>query len=226
MDIKIKDLNGLRRFSHVGLYKQGHCVSFQKYQLACDYLEKINYSLQDITTELQKTPSRSSLICIVAYACWIQESITELKKCYRNYVFENLSFDETVIEEDDSFLKAIRSFVLTHPLTTTRHKDYGFDGTLYCVDIRVNGSNTTFPFVRFYHDKYYIDTKGKSKYNNQEIDYWLYVYNNNDNSNFGYINEQYIGISIDTICKVVNDYIDYLYALDRHMSKINIQKET
>lgn len=37
--------------------------------------------------------------------------------------------------------------------------------------------------------------------------------------------KQYIGISIDTICKIINDYVDYLYALDTHMSKTNIQEE-
>ena len=222
MDIKIKDLNGLRRFNHVGLYKQGHCVSFQKYQLVCDYLEKINYSLQDITTELQKTPSRSSLICIVAYACWIQESITELKKCYKSYVFNNFLFNDTNIKENTDFLKAIRSFVLAHPFATDRHKKYGFDGTLRCIDIRENGQDVAFTFVKN-EDKFYIDTNGKSAYNNQKIDYWLYIYNDNTYKNMF---KQYIGISIDTICKIVNDYIDYLYALDKHMSKINIQKET
>lgn len=44
MDVKIKNLNGLKRHNHVGLYKKGHCISVQKYHLVCDYLEKINYS--------------------------------------------------------------------------------------------------------------------------------------------------------------------------------------
>lgn len=221
MDIKIKDLNRLKIYSHPGLYKKGHSVSIQKYHLACDYLEKINYSLQDISAELQKEPSHSVLICIIAYACWIQESINELKKCYKSYIFNNFSFDESIIKENDKFLKAIRSFVLAHPFTTTRHKNYGFDGTIYCADIRVNGSDTTSTFVEK-KDKYYIDTKGKSKYENQKIDYWLYIYNDNEYENMF---KQYIGISVDTICKVVNDYIDYVYALDKHMSKTNIQKD-
>lgn len=79
MNMIIKDLNELERDNHLGLYKKGHCISEQKYSLVCDYLEKINYSLQDISIELQKNPNRSVLICIIAYTCWIQESVNELK---------------------------------------------------------------------------------------------------------------------------------------------------
>lgn len=221
MDIKIKDLNGLKIHNHVGLYKKGHCISEYKYSLVCDYLEKINYSLQDISAELQKKPSRSVLICIIAYTCWIQESINELKKCYKSYIFNNFLFDDSVIKKNDNFLKAIRSFVLAHPFVTTRHKNYGFDGTLRCIDIRENGQDIAFPLVKD-KDKFYIDVNGKSAHSNQKIDYWLYIYNDNE---YGNMFKQYIGISIDTICKIANDYIDYLYALDKHMSKTNIQKE-
>lgn len=221
MNMIIKDLNGLERDNHLGLYKKGHCISEQKYSLVCDYLEKINYSLQDISIELQKNPNRSVLICIIAYTCWIQESVNELKKCYKSYVFDNFLFDDSVIKENDSFLKAIRSFILAHPFVTTRHIKYGFDGTLRCIDIRENSQNIVLPFVDD-KDKFYIDVNGKSIYSNQKVDYWLCVYNDNEYEN---IFKQYIGISIDTICKVINDYIDYLYALDKHMSKTNIQKE-
>lgn len=219
MCIEIKDLNGLKRGDHLGLYKKGHCVSSEKYQLVCDYLEKINYSLQDISTEYQKKPNNSVFICIIAYACWIQQSINELKKCYKPYVLENFAYDETIIKENDCFLKAIRSFVLAHPFTTTRHKEYGFDGTLYCIDIRANGSDMAlFPLANN-DDKYYIDVKGRVKYDHQKVDYWLYIYND---KKYGNRFKQYIGISVDTICKIVNDYVNYLYALDKHMSETNI----
>lgn len=220
MNIEIKDLGGLKRRSHRGLYKKGHCTSKLKYSLACDYLEKIGYSLQDISAELQKKLNRSTFICVIAYTCWIQESINELKKCYKSYVFNNFSFDVSIIEENDNFLKAIRSFVLAHPVTTTRHKNYGFDGTLRCIDIRENGQDVTFPFIKD-ENKFYIDVYGKSSYNDQKVDYWLYVYDDNVYEN---IFKQYIGVSISTICKVINDYVDYLYALDKHMSKVNVQK--
>lgn len=43
---KLKNLNGLKMDGHLGLYKKGHCISKEKYNLACDYLEKINYVLE------------------------------------------------------------------------------------------------------------------------------------------------------------------------------------
>lgn len=221
LDIVIKDLNGLKRYDHVGLYKKGHCVSIEKYNLACDYLEKINYSLQDIHTELQKTHDRSVLICVIAYICWIQESVCELKGCYKPYVFEDFIFKNMgAITENTYFLKAIRSFVLAHPFTTDRHIKYGFDGTIRCIDIRQRGSNVPFSFADN-ADKFYLDVCGKVKYDNQDVDYWLYIYNDNKYQNKF---KQYIGISISSLCNIANDYIDYLYALDKHMSKINIKK--
>lgn len=93
---------------------------------------------------------------------------------------------------------------------------------MYCIDIRPSGSDTGF-LLADNNDKYYIDTKGKVKYSNQEVDYWLYIYNDNK---YDDMFKQYIGISTGTICKIANDYIDYLYALDKHMSKVNIRKET
>ena len=221
MKIEIKDLNGIRRDGHLGLYKKGHCISVQDYNLIYDYLEKINYSLQDIKTELEKEPSRSAFICIIAYTCWIQESINELKKCYKPYVFDNFLFDESIIKENDDFLRAIRSFVLAHPFTTKRHKNYGFDETLRCIDISSNSKSKIISLNKD-EDKFYIDIKGKTAYNNQKIDYWLCIYNKNKYQNMF---KQYIGISIYTICKIINDYVDYLYALDTHMSKTNIQEE-
>lgn len=219
---ELKNLNGLKADGHLGLYKKGHCISKKKYNLVCNYLEKINYALQDMEEELRKPPDRSILVCVIAYTCWIQESVNELKKCYKSYVFDDFTFGENIIEENNGFIKAIRSFALAHPFTTTRHGRYGFNGTLHCIDIRPSGSDTGF-LLADNNDKYYIDTKGKVKYSNQEVDYWLYIYNDNK---YDDMFKQYIGISTGTICKIANDYIDYLYALDKHMSKVNIRKET
>ena len=37
----------------------------------------------------------------------------------------------------DDYIKALRSFVVAHPLSTSRHSKYGLDGNYICVDIAV-----------------------------------------------------------------------------------------
>lgn len=219
-EIMIKNLNGLKRNSHLGLYKKGLVLSNNQYHLVCDYLEKINYSLQDIERELKKKSDNSVLIIILVFVCWIQESVHEIKKSYKNYAIEDFAYDKTVLCVDKKFLNAIRSFVFAHPLTTNRHEFLGLDGTLRCIDIRPVGTDITSCFWKD-DDRYYFDRSGMSLHNNQPVDYWLYIYNDKKyNNQFN----QYVGISLNTICNIANDYIDYLYALDKHFNKVKVQK--
>ncbi len=47
---EIKNLNDLNK----GIYKQWIYGSKENYFIVCDYLQKINYSIQDINCELKK----------------------------------------------------------------------------------------------------------------------------------------------------------------------------
>ena len=219
-EIEIKNLNNLKRNSHLGLYKKGLALSTDRYYLVCAYLEKINYSIQDIEKELKKNSDNSILISILVYVCWIQESVQEIQKSYQKYATEHLIYDTDVLDKDKKFLNAIRSFIFAHPLTTNRHELFGFDGTLRCVDIRPNGSDMTSCFWKE-EDKNYLDENGLNPYKDQSVDYWLYIYNDEKYDNQF---NQYIGVSLKTICSIANDYIEYIYALDKHLSKVKIQK--
>lgn len=146
-EITIRNLNGLKRDSHRGLYKKGLAVSDSRFYLICDYLEKINYAIQDIEKELKKDPDNSVLISILVYICWIQESVQEIQKSYTEYAMEGFTYNAELIDNDKMFLNAIRSFIFAHPLTTNRHELFGFDGSLRCVDIRQNGFDITSFFL-------------------------------------------------------------------------------
>lgn len=216
--IAIKDLNGLRRRSHKGLYKKGLALSKRDYNLVCDYLEKINYSLQDIERLLSAEPDNHVFVSIVVFVSWIQESMSEIKKCYQSYVFTDFRYDDERMSCDKKFFNAIRSFVFAHPMTTNRHDFFGFDGTLRCVDIR-SVWERFFVFNRP-DDKFYISRDGLKPYDGEHVDYWLYIY---DDKKYDNEFKRYIGISLQSVCEIANDYVDYLYALDKHLSKINIQ---
>lgn len=219
-DIIIKNLNELKRDKNKGLYKQGLAISKEKHHLIYDYLEKINYSIQDIEKELNKEPDNSVLICILVYVCWIQESVKELQNSYQEYAIKNFSYDMVLLKDNENFLNAIRSFVFAHPLTTNRHELFGFDGTLRCADIHLSETSITSWFWKN-EDKYFLDKNGLAPYKNQSVDYWLYIYNDKKyNNQF----KQYIGISLKTICDIANDYIDFIYKLDNHLAKIKVQK--
>lgn len=218
-NITIKNLNDLRLGNRKGLYKK-RLVSSSQYHLVCDYLEKIKYSLQDIEKELAKPADNSVLICVLAYTCWIQDSIKELKKIYQEYIDDNINVENELLSKNEDYLYALRSFVFAHPLTTNRHAKFGFDGTLRCIDIRPAGKDTALLVVKK-SDKKYVDPAGYVPYDSQEVDYWLYIYNQNKYNNQSY---QYVGISLKPICDIANDDVDYIYALDRYLSTIKTKR--
>ena len=216
-----RNLNDLKRNGRYGLYKRSLTLSKGQYNLICDYLQKINYSLQDIDKCLNRTPDNTVLIDIVIFVTWIQEAVEEIKKSYKEYALESFHYNEEVLKTNTQYLKAIRSFVCAHPLTTSRHNHYGFDGTLRCVDIRPKGADVTCAFWKP-GDVFYVDKQGFVPYNKQKVDYWLYIYNSKKDDN---LFEQFVGISLESICNVANDYIDYLYAMDKHLCKIKVHKD-
>ena len=218
----IKDLYKLHTNSHYGLYKKGHAISTLDYNLACDYLQKINYTLQDIRSELVKPLNRSVLICLLTYTTWILEAVDELKKCYKQYVFQSVPFNMELLETNKKYIRALRSFAIAHPLTTNRHLDYQLDGNLRCIDIQVNSPNNRSMDFSRQEQKFYLDIDGLKAYNQQLVHYWLCVYNSKYQENKYF---QYIGINIGIICNIVNDYVDYIYMLDKHLSKLKIRKD-
>lgn len=217
MKNKAFNLNNIRMVEPLGLYNKENLIYPKNYQLVCYFLEKINYSLQDIQEESNKAPNIHSLICLIVFTCWVQESINEIKKCYKPNILKKFSYNNELLKENDSFLKAIRSFIFAHPLNTNRHKKYGFDGTLRCIDIRPSNKGVGFPTTSM-PPKQYINTKGLTKFDKQPIDYWIFTYNDNYCETTLY---QLIGFSTDTIYKIVYDYIDFLYKFDDFLSKEN-----
>lgn len=210
------NLNGIKRHSPYGIYKKSLAKDKDSAHLICDYMEKISNSLQDIEKESQKKTDVSVLISSIAFLSWIDDSVDSIEKSYKSFALAGFNYAKTQIRKNSEYLKAIRSFVFAHPYKTDRHGKFGFDGSLRCADIRPACSDITEPF---WHndDKFYIDANGKTDYTGQEVDYWLYVYNSNKYDN---TLKQYIGISLKPLYKIANDYVTYLYALDKHLCKV------
>ena len=70
---KIRNLNDLRRGDVRGLYKRLIYKTPNTYHKVCDYLQKINYSIQDLNGEIEclSKISAKEIIYIISLVDWI-----------------------------------------------------------------------------------------------------------------------------------------------------------
>ena len=122
-----------------GVYKKWIWGDTYNYSRICDYIQKINYCIQDLNNEIEALaePTMKEVVYVIVLVDWICEAIEAIQKTLLCEVANNYTYkEEESIQEALRFFKAIRSFVVAHPLSTNRHKDYGFDGDMICVDVR------------------------------------------------------------------------------------------
>lgn len=208
----IRNLNKLRG----GVQKRWPLKDKNEYHKMFDYLQKINFCIQDLNYEIEHDEKyeMKEIVFIIMQTVWIQEALDCIIGSYDQKVVEGFSYenDDKVIKST-KYLKAIRSFVVAHPLTTNRHEIFGFDGNFICVDIRT--SDITFPLLKdesFYH----LDIEGIHKQHCKMDNFYLYTYSQKDD---GMKFFRYIGCSIEDIINVASLYVDKLYAFDKYLYK-------
>ena len=213
---ELNNLNNIRRLEKRGIYKRVLLHSKEDYSKMCDYMQKINYCIQDLNSELPNKAdlNNKSIVYIITLVTWISEAMYGMRQLYRKDIIKGFSYEkEEELKKGYEYIRALRSFVVAHPLTTTDHSNYGMDGSLICVDIR-----TSIPTVLFWDDKYfsYLDHDGYHKGKKIDSDFYLYGYSKEiENMEFAV----YIGCSMSDIYHVAELYIDKLYALDKYLSK-------
>lgn len=107
--------------------------------LGFDYLQKAANSCADFEELKGKIKTREDVIAIIVYMDWVITSFDEYLKTLRKDVVTGYEFsNEAEFENAKHYMKALRSFVVAHPLATDRHPKYGFDGDLICADIYIN----------------------------------------------------------------------------------------
>lgn len=209
---KIRDLNKLRG----GLQKHWLFKNKNEYYKMCDYLQKINFCIQDLNYEIEhdKKFRMKEIVFIIIQTVWIQEALDCIIKLCDKKVVEGFSYEKNdKVSKSTKYLKAIRSFVVAHPLTTNRHDMFGFDGNFICVDIRIWG--TTFSLIGD-EDFYHLDIEGLHKQRCETDSFYLYTYSQKDD---GMKFFRYIGCSLEDIINVASLYIDKLYAFDKYLYK-------
>lgn len=217
---KIRNLNDLSRGDVRGVYKKWIYNSLNDYYKICDYLEKINYSIQDLNKELKtdKTISLKKTIIIIVLIDWIKEAYTATYKLIRNDVKQEFCYSKSEeLNKAKEFFVAIRSFIVAHPLSTDRHGKFGFDGDFICVDV----CSFSDPFIEllFGHSELFchIDYSGlKRSTIEKSDDLLLRSYSGKAND---YKNSINISCKLHDIIHVAELYIEELYELDRYLIK-------
>lgn len=213
---ELKNLNEIRRVEKRGIYKRSLLKSPKDYSKMCDYMQKINYCIQDLNAELHDIDSlnNKSIVYIITLTTWISEAMYGVRQLYQKSIINGFTYSrEDELKKGYEYLRALRSFVVAHPLTTTDHSTYGMDGKLICVDIRLST-----PHLSLLDDKYfsYLDYDGYHKGKQLDADFYLYGYSK-EIENMTY--SVYIGCSMSDIYHVAELYIDKLYTLDKYLSK-------
>lgn len=217
---KIRNLNDLRRGDICGLYKQWIYETPLNYHKVCDYLQKINFSIQDLNEELQNQEiiSLKRTVNIIVLIDWIKEAYTATYNLIREDVKREFCFSKSEeLSIAKKFFIAVRSFVVAHPLSTSRHEEFGFDGDFICIDI--GSFNNPVTQLLFGHPELFchIDYNGLKK-NTIELsdDLLLRSYSGKANDYKSSIN---VSCKLYDIVHVAELYIEALYELDKFLSK-------
>ena len=217
---KLQNLNGLTR----GIYKHWIWGSKDRFSLSCDYIQKINFCIQDLNNEIANLskPTMKEVVYVIVLVDWICEAVDSIYKILRKEVTDFLSIpNNEEIVRANRYFKAIRSFVVAHPLSTNRHKSFGLDGDLICVDVR-NKTSKLVETCTASEDWFLLNLDGLQE-NAQGIssDFILYVYSQRlDQMKYN----KYVRVNFSDLYYVAKLQIDRLYALDLKLEKLTKKK--
>lgn len=213
---ELRNLNALNQ----GIHKQWIWETKDNFFRSCDYLQKINYCIQDLNAEAPKLsiPSMKEVVFVITLVDWICEAVRSIQEILRQDIRSGFIYKEDEeVKKAEKFFKAIRSFVVAHPLTTNRHKDFGLDGDLICVDVR-NKTSSIVSTCSNNADWFYLGINGLQE-NAKDIssDFVLYVYSQRiDKMQFF----KYIKADFSDLYFVAKLQIEKLYALDKYLGRL------
>ena len=216
----LDNLNNLKRGSVCGVYKRWIYQSSLDYNRVCDYLQKINYSIQDLNKEIGclNAITAKEIIYTISLVDWIIEAYDEIKKRIKAEPIKDFIFSkQKEFEQATEYLKALRSYIVAHPLTTNRHKKFGLDGNFICIDISSNLGLLAMLLDNHREYFYHLDYEGihEKTYDKSDNFYMRSYSKKDDEMQFS----RNIGSKVELIYRVAELYIEALYELDKYLSK-------
>lgn len=202
-----------------GVHKRWIWAERKDFDRICDYLQKIGNSIQDLNWEISflDKPTMKDVIFVIVLVDWICEAFEILQRFLRPALLNDFTYQkEAELQQAKRYFKALRSFVVAHPLSTNRHNDYGFDGDFICVDT-VAEIPSFFADIALKRSAFYVDYMGLHRWRGgMKADFFLCSYSKRIDEMKFY---KHIGCSFADIYRVAELHIDKLYALDKHLSK-------
>ena len=212
----IRDLNDISPTSRPGIHKRWPAKNALEYELLHDYLKKVAYSIFDFNNTIADgfTCDRKDTVYLITAADWIEQAVKQIPSCFLDNVIEIFAFSKKEqLAQYRKYFRALRSFVLAHPLNTNQHKQYGLDGNYICIDIGPKGSITDYWRTGFYR---ITPQKFEPVDCLLSYDVVLSVYSKADGAELF----QHIGFDMTDVRDMAALCIDYLYELDRHISRL------
>lgn len=207
----LRNLNKL----HNGIDKQWILHNPKESQhLLYDYLQQINFCIQDLNAEylhIANFTCKEVVYCIVL-TDWIREAMKKIERCLLPAVRSGFVYkDDAQLQKHEQYLRALRSLAVAHPLSTDRHKEFGLNGDIICVDI-----HTRLPMLIHEDWCYHLDENGLINQLHSSDTFYLIAYSRHiANSQF----QIFVGCNIQTLIKTAKLYIDKLYALNLYLRK-------
>lgn len=219
----VKELKNLDKLSSLNR-KRWIWGSEYNHSITLDYLQKVCVSIMDLNSEMKylDKPEIKDIVFIITLVCWICEAKKSIYDKLRDEVKEHIKLEEDEeLKKANEYMKALRSFVVAHPLKTNRHDKFGMDGDLICVDFR----SVDDPICKLIDDLTFwfsLDIEGlHTNATDEPSDFNLLVYSKKIDQ-MKYI--KYIKVRFSDIYHVAELNIDYLYTLDKALSKLTKKK--
>lgn len=220
---EIKELNNLNELNSLNS-KRWIWGSEYNHSITGDYLQKVCVSIMDLNSEIKylDKPEIKDIVFVITLVCWMCEAKQSIYNKLRDEVkkYLNLKDDEELLKANE-YMKALRSFVIAHPLETTRHSKYGMDGDLICVDFRFTDSPVS-KIDTNPNNWMLLDMNGiHENAIDEPADFYLLVYSKKiDQMKY----QKHIKVRFSDIYHVAELNIDYLYKLDKSLSKLTQKK--
>lgn len=167
------------------------------------------------------------VVFVISLVDWICDALDSILRLLKPEIVASFQYkNEEYLKQTQRYFRAIRSFVVAHPLNTDRHGFYGLDGDKICVDIRTP-KNTLASVLSNNATWLYIGIDGLREFGKDiPYDFILLFYSQKMNQ-MKYF--RYMSASYSDLYEVARVQIDKLYALDKYLKKQKrvdyIQKE-
>ena len=195
------------------------------------YMAKIKFSITDANMILDAIErgdeiQRQDVVFLVVALSWIQDCYERIERCLKQELKPEYTEE---FEKSKRFLKAIRSFLVAHPMGTDRHEKLGLDGDLNCADIRPENSRNYIK-ERFSIGYFSLEENGLSEIQednqrvqekihqiiSQEKVFYVRVYSQKYDKEKS---DKYIIFPYRDLCIAANMYIQQIHVIDKAIKK-------